>query len=87
MSWNESYPRMLRRNKAAGFAICHCLLKAFKRHRGGNGINAADITRISVALFVSERWVYHILIKYRLFYPAEKGYYPEPGWREMERMG
>lgn len=87
MSWNENYPRMLRRNRATGFAICHLLLKAFRRHRRRRyGIDALDVTQISIALMVSERWVYHVLKKYRLFCLTTKGYYPTEGWEEFERL-
>ena len=32
MSYEENYQRMIRRNKATGYAIYDCLLKAYRKH-------------------------------------------------------
>lgn len=82
--WQDNYDRMIRRNRATGFAIYHCLIVAFLEHKRTmfSGITDQDITRISERLLVSERWVRHILCKYRLFWVMLGKYYPEPGWQE-----
>lgn len=88
MKWQDNYPRMQRRNRATGFAICHCLLKAFshRQYTGDCGITGIDISVISNTLLVSERWVKHVLNKYGLFYETIDGYYPEEGWEEFEEL-
>lgn len=83
MSWSDNYRRMIRRNRATGFAIYHCLLQVFREHTEDllfSGITDLDITRISEQLLVSERWIRHVLCKYHLFYSVLGEYYPEPGW-------
>lgn len=87
MSWKENYQCMLLRNKATGYAIYDCLLKAYRKHfeeQDLSGITARDITRISETLFVSERWIYHILCKYHLFFVIIDQYFPEAGWGDEE---
>ena len=32
MSYEENYQHMIRRNKATGYAIYDCLLKAYRKH-------------------------------------------------------
>ncbi|MBB4621116.1 hypothetical protein GGQ57_001010 [Parabacteroides faecis] len=32
MSWHDNYYQMIRRNKATGFAIYHCLLQAYQKY-------------------------------------------------------
>ena len=71
MSYEENYQHMIRRNKATGYAIYDCLLKAYRKHAESmdiSGITDRDISRISKKLFVSERWIRHILCKYHLFF-------------------
>lgn len=87
MSYLENYQRMILRNKAAGYAIYDCLLKAYRKHfesRDLSGITSEDITRISKEIFVSERWIRHILNKYHLFFVIVDQYFPEEGWLEAE---
>lgn len=87
MSRKENYQRMLLRNKATGYAIYDCLLKAYRKHfekQDLSGITARDITRISETLFVSERWIRHILCKYDLFFVIIDQYFPEVGWGDEE---
>lgn len=87
MSYQENYHRMILRNKAAGYAIYHCLLKAFRKHfesRDLSGITAEDITRISREILVSERWIRHILNKYHLFFVIVDQYFPEEEWEKTE---
>lgn len=85
MSYKENYQRMLLRNKAAGYAIYHCLLDAYRKHsqrRDLSGITNHDITQISKKLLVSERWVRHILCEYHLFYVIIDQYFPEGEWED-----
>lgn len=87
MSRKENYQRMLLRNKATGYAIYDCLQKAYRKHfeeQDLSGITARDITRISETLFVSERWIRHILCKYHLFFVIIDQYFPEEGWGDEE---
>lgn len=82
MTWQDNYPRMLRRNRATGFAICHCLLRAFthRQYTCRCGITEEDISLISHTLLVSERWIKHVLLKYGLFHQDAAGYFPVEGW-------
>lgn len=87
MSWHDNYYQMIRRNKATGFAIYHCLLQAYNLHYRKmdlSGITDRDITAISEKLLVSERWIRHVICKYHLFYIILDQYYPEPGWEEKK---
>ena len=79
MSYKENYQRMIRRNKATGYAIYDCLLKAYRKHA-----ESMDISRISKKLLVSERWIRHILCKYHLFFVIIDQYYPEEEWKDEE---
>lgn len=50
MSYKENYRRMIRRNKATGYAIYDYLLKAYRKHSESmdvSGITDRDISRIS----------------------------------------
>ncbi|MEQ3162205.1 hypothetical protein AAA214_03525 [Parabacteroides goldsteinii] len=47
MSYKENYQRMIRRNKATGYAIYDCLLKAYRKHAESmdvSGITDRDIS-------------------------------------------
>ena len=84
MSYEENYQRMIHRNKATGYAIYDCLLKAYRKHAESmdvSGITDRDISRISKKLLVSERW---ILCKYHLFFVIIDQYYPEEEWKDEE---
>lgn len=86
-SWPDNYHRMIRRNRATGYAIYHCLLQAYRMHSAKfdlSGITDRDITQISEKLLVSERWVRHVLGKYQLFYVVLDAYYPKEGWEDAE---
>ena len=72
MSYEENYQRMIRRNKATGYAIYDCLLKAYRKHAE------------SKKLLVSERWIRHILCKYHLFFVIIDQYFPEEEWDDEE---
>lgn len=88
MSCKENYRRMILRNKATGYAIYDCLLKAYRKHAESmdlSGITARDISLISQKLLVSERWIRHILCKYHLFFVIVDEYFPEEGDGEMRR--
>ena len=87
MSYRENYQRMIHRNKATGYAIYDCLLKAYRKHAESmdvSGITDRDISRISEMLLVSERWIRHILCKYHLFFVIIDQYYPEEEWKDEE---
>ena len=87
MSYKENYQRMICCNKATGYAIYHCLLKAYDQHcreMDISGITERDITAISEKLLVSERWIRHVICRYHLFYIILDQYYPEPGWDDTE---
>ena len=87
MSYEENYQRMIRRNKATGYAIYDCLLKAYRKHAECmevSGITDRDISRISEMLLVSERWIRHILCKYHLFFIIIDLYFPEEEWEDEE---
>ena len=87
MSYEENYQHMIRRNKATGYAIYDCLLKAYRKHAESmdvSGITDRDISRISEMLLVSERWIRHILCKYHLFFVIIDQYYPEEDWKDEE---
>ena len=87
MSYKENYQRMIHRNKATGYAIYDCLLKAYRKHAESmdvSGITDRDISRISKTLLVSERWIRHILCKYHLFFIIIDQYYPEEEWKDEE---
>ncbi|MBB4624023.1 hypothetical protein GGQ57_003947 [Parabacteroides faecis] len=50
MSYKENYRRMIRCNKATGYAIYDCLLEAYRKHAESmdvSGITDRDISRIS----------------------------------------
>ena len=87
MSYKENYQRMICCNKATGYAIYDCLLKAYRKHAESmdvSGITDRDISRISEMLLVSERWILHILCKYHLFFIIIDQYYPEEEWKDEE---
>ena len=87
MSYKENYQRMIHRNKATGYAIYDCLLKAYRKHAESmdvSGITDRDISRISEMLLVSERWIRHILCKYHLFFVIMDQYFPEEEWEDEE---
>ena len=87
MSYRENYQRMIHRNKATGYAIYDCLLKAYRKHAESmdvSGITDRDISRISKKLLVSERWIRHILCKYHLFFVIIDQYFPEEEWKDEE---
>ena len=78
---------MIRRNKATGYAIYDCLLKAYRKHAESmdiSGITDRDISRISKKLLVSKRWIRHILCKYHLFFVIIDQYFPEEEWEDEE---
>ena len=69
MSWHDNYCLMIRRNKATGFAIYHCLLQVYNQHYRKMdllGITDRDITAISEKLLVSERWIRHVICNINL---------------------
>ena len=87
MSYRENYQRMIHHNKATGYAIYDCLLKAYRKHAESmyvSGITDRDISRISEMLLVSERWIRHILCKYHLFFVIIDQYYPEEELKDEE---
>jgi len=50
MSYKENYQRMIRCNRATGYAIYDCLLKAYRKHTESmdvSGITDRNISRIS----------------------------------------
>lgn len=54
MSYKENYQRMLRDNKATGYAIYDCLMKAYRKHFESmdlSGITQTDIAQISQKLY------------------------------------
>ena len=69
MSYGENYQHMIRRNKATGYAIYDCLLKAYRKHAESmdvSGITDRDISRISKKLLVSERITIRLYRKFPL---------------------
>ena len=57
MSYKENYQRMIRCNRATGYAIYDCLLKAYRKHTESmdvSGITDRNISRISKKA-ISER--------------------------------
>lgn len=90
MSYKENYQCMLRDNKATGYAIYDCLMKAYRKHFESmdlSGITQTDIAQISQKLSVSERWIWRVLCKYRLFFIIIDQYFPEEGWGDEETDG
>ena len=87
MSYRENYQRMIHCNKATGYAIYDCLLKAYRKHAESmdvSGITDRDISRISEKLLVSESRIRHILCKYHLFFVIIDQYFPEGDWEDEE---